>query len=133
MTEVFLCSVLAAIVFCIYRYYGTSAKYNNIKAHKACREFEKTIGNEMLLKDLDSDMILKVLKRYSVRKRTMLRFGIVLNVYETQGSDGIMSVREEALLDKVHNRYRQLYELVDQSLPAKLRREYYNLKLRREA
>ncbi|MGN0914494.1 MAG: hypothetical protein ACI4OW_06335, partial [Alphaproteobacteria bacterium] len=75
----------------------------------------------------------KVLKRYSVRKRTMLRFGIVLNVYETQGSDGIMSVREEALLDKVHNRYRQLYELVDQSLPAKLQREYYNLKLRREA
>lgn len=85
------------------------------KARKILAAFEKEVNG-----DFNNELrINRYLNRYSVRHLCYLRDGIKWQIVQHNGSDFLMSLREERIMDQVRRDYEKLLNIIETRIPKK--------------
>ena len=111
-------TVIFLILWGIEVYYDHPGKKSKIKSDKVLKNFLDNVGDVTKLNFVERE-----LNRYSIRKLCYLYDGLDREIYNLQGSDFLMSLREEELQDQMRREYEQVRDLVRERIPEEYRKD----------
>ncbi len=104
---------------------GLIGEYNARPGKKSVKKSRQVLDDFLnSVEDLNNPyMVRKELEKYTVRKLCYLYDGLKREIYHMQGSDFLMSLREEELQDQMRREYEKVRDMVYERIPTKYQKE----------
>lgn len=116
--EILLIPTIIFFVFWVIELYNNRpGKASRHKSEQVLKDFLDNIGDVSKLNFVERE-----LNKYSIRQLCYLYDGLDREIYNLQGSDFLMSLREEELQDQMRREYEQVRDLVRERIPQKYRK-----------